>query len=508
MKMERTSGVLLHPSSLPGKYGIGSFGKEAYDFIDFLIQSGQKLWQILPLGPTGYGDSPYSSFSAFAGNPLLISLELLVEQGLLKQKEIDTGFLENRTDIDFGKLITWKFPVLKKAFKRFSETTSTLQARKMDNFRKDHSEWLENYCLFMALKDQNHLKPWFSWNTEQMIFQRETPRKLKEELRESIEFHTFLQFTFFNQWQDLKNYANRNDVKIIGDMPLYVAHDSADAWANPEYFLYDKSRNPKLVAGVPPDYFAATGQLWGNPIYNWDVMKEDGFSWWKRRLKFNLKSYDIIRLDHFRGLSEYWGVPFGEETAINGNWYKAPGKELLQALTGELGDLPIIAEDLGIITQDVIDLRDEPGLPGMRILQFAFDSGEGSGDLFLPHNYIRNSVVYTGTHDNDTLWGWFSQAKNQDKQYAMDYLNIPENMDIQTNRKMNPELTWAFIRAAWASTANYAIIPLQDLLGLGNQSRMNLPGTTSGNWKWRYDAEALTDELAGKLAEMTRLYQR
>ena len=508
MSFTRSSGILLHPTSLPGKYGIGTLGREAYDFIDFLVKANQKLWQICPLGPTGYGNSPYSCFSAFAGNPLLISLETLAEQGFLLEQDYKYGLSEKVSDIDFSQVIKGKYPLLKEAFENFQSTATNLQKRELAEFRSDNSYWLEEYSLFMALKHENEEKPWFDWAEPLRMHQPAAVTSARNRLEPEIEFHIFLQFVFFNQWLKLKGYANSHGVNIIGDIPLYVAHDSVDAWSNHQYFLYDRNRNPELVGGVPPDYFSETGQLWGNPIYNWKKQEKGGYSWWLKRIQFNLKCYDIVRIDHFRGFSQYWAVPFGEKTAIRGEWCPGPGEKLFQVLKEKFGPLPIIAEDLGFITEDVLKLRDKFNLPGMKILQFAFDSEEGSGDEFLPHNYDKNCVVYTGTHDNDTVLGWYAAAREKDRHYASDYLNIPAEDRHFHKKKWKKTLPWSFIRAAWASTAVFAITPLQDVLGLENEARMNLPGTSEGNWLWRYREKDLTDELAGRLMEITRIYQR
>jgi 4-alpha-glucanotransferase len=495
MKNERLSGILLHITSLPGPYGIGTMGKEAFEFVDFLVLSGQKIWQILPLGHTGYGDSPYQCFSAFAGNPLLIDLDKLIEDGLLEESELPNNLVFNDDKVDFGQVFNYKFAVLRKAYERFKTSNNHLRQIQFENFTKKTSFWLEDYAFFMALKNHFGGKSWAQWERQVKTREPEALTRYRQHLADEIDFYCFLQFVFDHQWQELKSYANLNDIKIIGDIPLYVASDSADAWSNPEIFDFDKNLNPRTVAGVPPDYFSATGQLWGNPIYKWDVLQHQGFSWWAERIKGNLILYDILRIDHFRGLAAYWAVPFGEDTAIKGEWIKAPGKQLLEALYKNLGELPIIAEDLGVITPDVVELRDGFGLPGMKILQFAFDSGEEND--FMPHTFVKNCVVYTGTHDNDTTLGQFKSVKDADRQFMKDYFEVNEK-----------DPAWSFIKLAWSTVANLAIAPLQDLLRLDTEARMNFPGKASGYWQWRYRKEMLKPQHAEELLKITRLYGR
>ena len=498
MNKKRKSGILLHPTSLPGKFGIGTFGKEAYAFVDFLIRSGQSLWQICPLGHTGYGDSPYQCFSAFAGNPLLIDLEILTQKNLLAQKEI-TPPLFPEDSVDYGEVIKWKFPILEKAFENFSKNANITDNAKFNNFIIKNNDWLDDYALFMSLKDEFNGKSWFTWDENIRMRKPEALKYYKEKLADKVRFYKFLQYEFSEQWLALKAYANRNFIQIIGDIPLYIAADSSDAWASPELFLLDdKTGYPLKVAGVPPDYFSATGQLWGNPIYRWDYMKADGFSWWVKRVEANLRLADILRLDHFRGLCAFWQVPYGEETAINGEWKEAPGNELFETLQNTFGNIPILAEDLGVITKDVTVLREKYNLPGMKILQFAFDSQESSSKNFLPHVYEKNYAVYTGTHDNDTVHGWYNAAKDIDKMTADKYLGITDKKNLHFN----------FIKAAWASTANLAITPMQDLLGKSSDARMNLPGSASGNWQWRFNWKDLKPEHEQFLFEITSLYER
>jgi len=495
MKSERSSGILLHITSLPGPYGIGTLGKEAFDFVDFLVSAGQKIWQILPLGHTGYGDSPYQCFSAFAGNPLLIDLDKLQAEGLLSSNELPKTTVHNLDEVDFGLVYTYKYPLLRKAYERFKANNNRVKQMQHENFVAKSKYWLEDYAFFMAIKNHFSGKAWTEWDAEVKMRDPKTLEELKEKLSDEIGFYRFLQFVFFRQWLEVKAYANLNDIKIIGDIPLYVASDSADAWSNPDIFDFDHDLNPITVAGVPPDYFSETGQLWGNPIYNWEALKNDGFQWWVERVKANLVIYDVLRIDHFRGLAAYWAVPFGEPTAIRGEWIKAPGMELLDALYEALGTPPIIAEDLGVITPDVIELRDGFGLPGMKILQFAFDSAEENE--FMPHTFDKNCVVYTGTHDNDTTLGQFKSVKEADRQLMKKYFDVNET-----------DPAWSFVKLAWSSVAATAIAPMQDLLRLGSEARMNFPGKPSGYWKWRYQKDMLKPCHAEELLELTKLYGR
>ena len=494
---ERSSGILFHPTSLPGKYGIGTLGKEAYAFIDFLKKSNQKLWQIFPLGPTGYGDSPYQSFSSFAGNPYLIDFDLLIEAHLLSEEDLkDIFFGDNGEDIDYGAIYNQKYPLLRKAYENFKSSDNSEMKGSLENFKKENSSWLNDYSLYISLKNHFNGLPWNEWAQDIKNREEASMHQYRSELADDIEYHNFIQFLFFKQWGDVKRYANENGIKIIGDIPIFVAADSSDAWANPEIFLFDEERKPVKVAGVPPDYFSATGQLWGNPLYNWEKLKETNYSWWVERVRANLSTCDIIRIDHFRGFEAYWAVPYGDDTAINGQWEPGPGIDLFNAIKSQLGELPIIAEDLGLMTQGVIDLREATGFPGMKILGFAFDSGEEND--YLPHTYTRNCVVYTGTHDNDTLVGWFQKAKEEDRQFARNYLNS----------RADEEIHWDAIRGAWSSVACMAISPVQDFLGLGSEARINTPGVASGNWQWRLKQGVLTNELAEKIAKLTKIYSR
>ncbi|HBF88935.1 MAG TPA: 4-alpha-glucanotransferase [Bacteroidales bacterium] len=496
MNFERSSGILLHITSLPNKFGIGSLGREAFDFIDFLKESGQSLWQILPMGPTGYGDSPYQCFSAFAGNALLIDIDNLIERKLLNRDDVAIIPEFSNDIVEYDRVREYKNKLFETAFLNFTEFADLEEQAEFEAFCIKNSEWLDDFSLFMSLKEHFNLKPWYEWNEAIKIRKSKDLNKLKIELEERIEFYKYLQFLFFVQWSDLKKYANESGVRIIGDIPLYVSLDSVEAWANPELFLFDEDRNPTFVAGVPPDYFSETGQLWGNPIYDWKKHKRTNFRWWINRVKANLEMYDIIRIDHFRGLVAYWSIPFGEETAINGTWVDAPGKELFTALKNEMGDLPIIAEDLGVITDDVVELREKFALPGMKILQFAFDASEENN--YLPHTYDKNCVVYTGTHDNDTTLGWHLSTNDINRNFAREYLGICE---------FEHEIVWKFIIEAWKSVANIAIVPMQDILNLDSECRTNIPGTSSGNWKWRYN-ETISSEIIEKLKKLSHIYGR
>ena len=494
---ERSSGILFHPTSLPGKYGIGTLGKEAYAFIDFLKKSRQKLWQIFPLGPTGYGDSPYQSFSSFAGNPYLIDFDLLIEAHLLSEEDLrDVFFGDNEEYIDYGAIYNQKYPLLRRAYENFKSSDNHEMRENLEHFKRENASWLNDYSLYISLKNHFNGLPWNEWAHDIKNREHGAMEHYRNELADDIEYHNFIQFLFFKQWGDVKRYANENGIKIIGDIPIFVAADSSDAWANPEIFLFDEERKPVKVAGVPPDYFSATGQLWGNPLYNWQKLKETNYSWWVERVRANLSTCDIIRIDHFRGFEAYWAVPYGDDTAINGQWEPGPGIDLFNAIKSQLGELPIIAEDLGLMTQGVIDLREATGFPGMKILGFAFDSGEEND--YLPHTYTKNCVVYTGTHDNDTLIGWFQKAKEEDRQFARDYLNS----------RSDDKIHWDAIRGAWSSVANMAISPVQDFLGLGSEARINTPGIAAGNWQWRLKHGVLTDELADRIAKLTKVYSR
>ncbi len=493
MRFERASGVLLHPTSLPGRYGIGDLGPSAFQFVDWLADSGCKLWQVLPLGPTGYGDSPYQCFSAFAGNPYLISPDFLLRDDLLHPDDLLEIPDFPAEKVDFGKLIPWKLNLLERAFIRFGSAPEPVR-REYEHFCAENVSWLPDYALFMALKEANGGGDWGGWSES---LRRRDPNTLTEAGKrhtDAVERYMFYQFVFFRQWFALLDYAHQRDIKIIGDIPIFIAYDSADVWANPDLFYLDKVGQPTVVAGVPPDYFSKTGQLWGNPLYRWDVLEKADYAWWIARFRATLKQVDIVRMDHFRGFAGYWEIPAGSKTAEKGRWVHGPGEHFLSAVKSALGELPIIAEDLGEITPDVIVLRDQFDLPGMKILQFGFS---GPDNDFLPHNYLSNCVTYTGTHDNDTARGWYESAPDHERDFAHRYLSIDGS-----------DFPWELARAAWASVAVYAIAPMQDLLGLGTEARMNFPSTLGGNWSWRLDDSALTDELGGRLRELNYLYRR
>lgn len=487
----RASGILMPIFSLPSPYGIGTFGKSAYEFVDFLRKGGQSYWQILPLNPTNYGDSPYQSFSSFAGNPYFIDLQLLIEDGLLAEKEADAvDFGTDETAVDYGKLYKNRLPLLKKAFSRFTPDTG------FKKFCQDNAYWLEDYALFMALKNAHNDVSWEEWEQDIRLREPQAIQNAQTEYAETMEFYRFIQYIFSVQWLKLKQYANKNGIKIIGDIPIYVAYDSADVWASPSQFFLDKNLKPIKVAGCPPDAFSEDGQLWGNPLYRWDVMKKDGYGWWKRRLGFALKLYDVIRIDHFRGFESYYAIPYGETTAKNGSWVKGPNTALFKALNAEFGEMPIIAEDLGFLTPAVLKMLKQSGYPGMKVLQFAFDTREDSD--YLPHNYINNCVVYTGTHDNDTVIGWTKTADSTDVETARKYMHVDEAEGFN----------WAMMRTALSSVADTCILMMPDLMGLGSDARINTPSTIGGNWMWRIRNGCINDWLAGILYENTKLYGR
>jgi 4-alpha-glucanotransferase len=499
MLNQRCSGILLHPTSLPSRYGIGDLGEGAFQFIDFLADSDQSIWQILPLGPTGYGNSPYLCYSALAINPWLISPEKLVEVGLLFADSLDHAPEFNTPYVDYDAAIAYKSQLLKQAFASFTSRPDPDLTQAFDDFCEAQADWLTDYALFMALKEAHGGAGWHTWDKAIAWREPEALATWSQRLKTEILYHQFVQFIGFRQWQAVKQYANQRHVAIFGDLPIYVAHDSADVWANPENFCLDPETGAAaMMAGVPPDYFSETGQLWGNPVYNWETLQSTDFAWWVNRFKALLQYLDIVRVDHFRGFESYWGVPEGETTAQYGDWYPAPGREFFQVLRERLGDnLPIVAEDLGVITPEVEALRDDFGFPGMKILHFAFDSDRAN--VFLPFNYTnRNAIVYTGTHDNDTTVGWFDGRSPEQQQTVINYLGCVCSEGIQ----------WSLIRLASSSVANVAIFPLQDILGLGNDARMNLPGTAEGNWGWRYHPDQLTPGLAGHLSFITEMYGR
>lgn len=486
----RKSGILLHPTSLYGKEGIGTLGDSLYEFINFLSKSKQKLWQIFPLGPTGYGDSPYQCFSAFAGNPYLIDLETLAKEGYLSFEDINIDFGDDVEKINYGLIYERKLPILKKAYINFKEDDD------FTKFEKDNSYWLEDFAQFSAFKEYFGGISWLEWPKEYKNRDSKALETLNSKLENEIKYFKFLQYIFFKQWKNVKAYANSKCIEIIGDIPIFVSMDSADAWSNNEIFQFDKDRNPVKVAGVPPDYFSATGQLWGNPLFDWDKLKETGYKWWIDRVKANLSLYDIIRIDHFRGFESYWSINYGEETAINGKWEKGPGIDLFNAIRESLGDLNIIAEDLGTLTDDVVKLKNDTGFPGMRILQFAFS--QDPENEYLPHNYDNNTVVYTGTHDNDTTNSWFSNLNDIEKQEVREYINVYDDNGI----------VYGLIRVALSSVADIAIIPMQDYLNLGGFARINTPGLAAGNWQWRLKNDGLSDELAKTISHLTEIYGR
>jgi 4-alpha-glucanotransferase len=502
----RASGILLHPTSLPGDFGIGDFGKHAFTFVDFLVRTKQTYWQILPLGPTGYGDSPYQCFSAFAGNTLLISPELLVEDGFLTPEQIYDRPTFSSEAVDYGPVHEWKSRVLPAAFEGLHHITSVDLRGKFETFIQDNESWLDDYAIYRAIKASQGQKAWYEW--DEPLRRRDTTAldHIGERLFSEILAEKFYQFLFFRQWHTLKDYARRSGIRIVGDIPIFVALDSADVWRNQHLFKLNPDGSPQVVAGVPPDYFSKTGQLWGNPIYDWDAMRADGFRWWIERVRMTLQTVDAVRIDHFRGFAATWEVPGEDSTAENGRWVEVPGKELFAALRSALGDLSFWAEDLGVITPDVEELRDGFGFPGMRILQFAFGGDPRNHDL--PHNYIRNCVAYTGTHDNDTAVGWWNSQAGAGSTRDASEIGREREFCTRYLGTNGEEINWDFIRAVLASVANTAIAPLQDLLGLGNEARMNLPASTSGNWNWRFEDGALTDAIEARLRGLTEVYGR
>lgn len=495
MRFERSSGILLHPTSLPGRFGIGDLGENAYKFVDMLVECRQKLWQMFPLGPTGYGDSPYQCFSAFAGNPLLINVELLVEEGILSEDNLVLDEPFDDHSVDYGRVIRTKPALLKKAHENFVTSATPEQKQKYEEFCDKEHDWLEDYALFMALKEHHNGSVWNTWEKKLATKDPDTLISWKTELADRISYQKFIQYLFFTQWFALKAYANSKNIQIIGDIPIFVAYDSADAWSHRALFFFDDQGNPTFVAGVPPDYFSPTGQLWGNPLYRWDVMQKREYKWWIARLAQTLELVDIVRLDHFRGFAKYWRVPAGAKNAIKGTWEPGAGEDLFHAIESVLGKLPIIAEDLGVITPDVVELREAFEFPGMKILQFAFDSKEDNN--YLPHTYNKNCVVYTGTHDNDTTLGWYGKCSDQDRDWVNSYLQVD-----------GTNICWDFIRAAWSSVADIAVTPLQDILGLGSEARMNTPATSGQNWKWRFTWDMVPQDALEKLRSLTRIYWR
>ena len=509
--MQRESGLLVHPTSFPSPYGIGDLGEGAYEFIDFMYAAKQQLWQVLPLGPTGYGDSPYQSFSTFAGNHYLISPKLMCEEGYLTPEDIEHIPDFDPKAVDYGPVIEYKMGLYRTAFGRFKAKAPPKAYAK---FCRDNKKWLNDYTLFVALKDyfikkrkndmdipEEEADCYYgaSWNTWPKDIAKRTKKTMEEYqalLSEEIEFHRFLQYEFFREWDALRTYAHKKGIKIIGDVPIFVAMDSSDVWAAPGLFQLDEENIPKVVAGVPPDYFSETGQLWGNPLYDWAVHKKQDYAWWVDRMSTLLNIVDIVRIDHFRGFESYWAVPYGQSTAEKGKWVKGPGKAVFTAMAKKLGSLPIIAEDLGIITDKVRAMRDSLGLPGMAVLQFAFS--HDAKNLYLPHNFVTaNMALYTGTHDNDTTAGWYKAASNKEKDYYRRYMNVS-----------GEDVAWDLIRLAWSSCARYAIAPIQDIFSMGNWARMNTPGEPVGNWCFRYQADMLNEELADRLVYLAKLFNR
>lgn len=487
----RGSGILMHITSLPGPYGVGTFGKSAYDFVDFLRKAGQTHWQLLPLNPTGYGDSPYQSCSAYAGNHYLIDLDTLIQEGLLLPEEVNGISWNQREDrVDFGLLYQNRMSILRLAFSRFT------QEEMLDHFCRKNGDWLPDFALFMALKDQFGGKPWYQWEEPLKRREPEAIWKARRRLGDEIRFYSFVQYLFDRQWSALRSYAREKGICIIGDVPIYVPLDSVEVWSSPAMFQLDEQRNPTAVAGCPPDAFSADGQLWGNPLFAWDAMAKDGYRWWISRLAAAGRRYDVVRLDHFRGFEAYWSVPAGDTTAKNGTWVKGPGLAFIQAVQQALPDLQMIAEDLGFLTPEVLALRDDAGLPGMKVLEFAFDSREPSD--YLPHNYIQNTVCYTGTHDNLTLQQWFETAPEEAVAYAAAYMGLSEQEGF----------VWGTIRTALSSVSDLCVIPMQDYLGLGGEARMNFPGTLGNNWVWRTAENSFSDSLAEKIYWLTCLYGR
>lgn len=495
MTFPRESGVLLHPTSLPGPHGIGDFGEQAFRFVDWLSNAGQRLWQIMPLGPAGYGDSPYSSPSAFAGNPLLISLTWLQGDGLLEDLDFADSPLFPEDHVDFGAVVKYKERLLRQAFDRFESGAGASLAPNLASFCNDESRWLDDFAMFMAVKHAREMRSWQDWEASIRLREPEAMKQAASTLAVEIRFHKFVQFLFQRQWLELRAYANDHGVRIVGDIPIFVAEDSADVWANQSQFKIDAEGRASAVAGVPPDPFSATGQIWGNPLYDWRTMRDDDFLWWRRRIARTIQLVDIVRIDHFRGFAATWVVPAGATTAALGHWERTPGGDVFASVRRALGDVPIIVEDLGIVTPDVVTMREILGFPGMNVLQFAFENDPDN--VYLPHNYRRNSVVYTATHDNQTTVGWFASRQEHERQAIQGYIG-----------RDGADIAWDLIRLALSSTANTVIIAIQDILRLGDEARMNTPGQALGNWSWRYREEVLTAGLADGLRDLTLMYGR
>ncbi len=489
----RTSGILMHISSLPSPYGIGTMGKEARKFVDFLERASQTYWQILPVNPTSYGDSPYQSFSSFAGNPYFIDLEYLCREKLLKKAECESySWGGNEKKVDFGLLYKNRFPLFRTVYRRFVKKLP----EDFESFCQKNEDWLEDFALFMALKDAAGGCEWLKWEDDLKFREPKALDAARERYAQDILFYKMLQYLFFRQWRGLKSYANEKGIRIIGDVPIYVALDSADVWANPTQFYLDKNLNPIDVSGCPPDAFSADGQLWGNPLFRWDEMKKDGYEWWTKRIRFMAELYDVVRIDHFRGFDSYYAIPAKDQTAANGEWRVGPGMDLFKKLEEKLGKLDIIVEDLGFLTPSVLKLVKDCGFPGMKVLQFAFDTRE-DGD-YLPHNYEKNCVVYTGTHDNDTVLGWFKTAPKPSVRYAKEYLNLTKEEGYH----------WGMMRGAWSSVGDLAVVTMQDILGIDTRGRMNVPSTLGTNWMWRMERGQITPKLAKKIARLMTAYGR
>ncbi|HKD45347.1 MAG TPA: 4-alpha-glucanotransferase [Candidatus Angelobacter sp.] len=496
MLFERSAGILLHPTSLPSPGGIGDLGPEAYVFADFLARARQGLWEVLPLSPPGMNHSPYSATSGFAGNPLLVSLERLARHGWIDQNLITRGLPATpHYRIDFEEVESFKMPLLRQAAQTFLEKSDG-NRRRFEDFKRETAWWLDDFVLFEVIRRVHHRAVWSSWPRELARREPEGLHRFGMEHQRELEVERAIQFAFFEQWRALRGYCGRRGIRIVGDVAIFVDYDSTDVWRNPELFWLDDNLQPTVVSGVPPDAFSSTGQRWGNPLYHWDVCRERGFQWWLQRIDWALRTCDIIRLDHFRGFESYWEIPASEPTAVHGRWMKGPKDELFRVLNDRLGDLPFIAEDLGLITSEVHALRDRLDIPGMKVLQFAF--GDPGAHIYLPHSYIRNCVVYTGTHDNDTTLGWWrSGATREERAHAEAYLG-----------PLNEDIVWAFIRVALASVARFALVPLQDVLGLGSEARMNTPSRLEGNWGWRFVPGVLTADLADRLAALTAMCDR
>lgn len=507
MNLSRGSGILLHPTSLPGTWGIGDLGSTAYQFVDFLKSTGQSWWQILPLGPTGYGNSPYMSFSAFAGNPLLISPEKLVEDGFLSKTDVQNSLSFSDEHVDYPRVIECKHSIFRRSYEQFKANPPGELQQAFLHFREKEASWLEDFSLFMTLKETHGGKAWTDWEPSLTGRDSQALQECSRRHRDTMEYHRFLQYLFFHQWSALKRYSHAQGVRIIGDLPIYIAHDSSDVWAHPDLFYLDDQGRPLVVAGVPPDYFSATGQRWGNPIYRWETRARSGYQWWIDRFRANLALVDVIRLDHFRGFEAYWEVPASEPHAINGRWVKGPGSELFAALKAALGELPVIAEDLGVITPEVETLRETCGFPGMRILQMAFGH-DPKAHHYRPHNYTQNSIVYTATHDHNTTVGWYSAEPGQETTQSKTEI-VEERAEVLRYLGTDGhEIHWDMIRLAMSSVAQLAIIPLQDVLGLRSACRMNRPGTLKGNWEWRFHSKQLTEEEKIRLRNLTDLFDR